>query len=708
MYQRDKSGVIHAANCLNPSRAGTVLLMPNLGGQPTPDTGLLAPAWLPANTTVPAELGGRFSILDVSPSILGGRRSAAGAAGEAIPVQVTAFREGHDALGVEVVLHSPNGSEYSRVRMQPRNDGLDTWAAHIRPDAMGLWTFDIEAWGDPWSSWTQRAGIKIPSNIDVDLECEEGARVLERALPQLSGQEQALFATTITQLRSQLPPLVRLAAALAPEIASIMFQNPVREWVTVSGSWPLNVQRRRALVGAWYEMFPRSEGADLKLKKSGTFATAMDRLPAIADMGFDVVYVPPIHPVGEINRKGPNNTLTPTPGDPGSPWAIGSKLGGHDAVHPDLGTLKDFDAFVARIHELGMELAIDLALQTAPDHPWVTSHPEWFTTRADNSIAYAENPPKKYQDIYPLNFDNDPEGLYLEVERITRFWANRGVRIFRVDNPHTKPVWVWERLIAAINATDPDVLFLAEAFTRRPMMQALAAVGFQQSYTYFTWRNERAEIEEYLKELAGPSALAMRPNLFTNTPDILSEYLQTGGPKAFAIRAILAATLSPTYGIYSGFELYEHVALKPGSEEYLDTEKFEYRPRNWAKAEALGITMAPLLTAINTIRREHPALQDLRSLRFHTSDNPNIIAFSKVDQGDCILVVVNLDSYTEQQGTIWWDMPALGMNWDENFTADDLLNEESWLWNQHVFIRLAPWEKVAHIVHVEQEARGGK
>jgi starch synthase (maltosyl-transferring) len=455
-------------------------------------------------------------------------------------------------------------------------------------------------------------------------------------------------------------------------------------------------------------MFPRSEGADLALKKSGTFATAMERLPAIAGMGFDVVYVPPIHPVGEVNRKGPNNTLTPLPGDPGSPWAIGSKLGGHDAVHPDLGTLADFDAFVARINELGMELAIDLALQAAPDHPWVAAHPEWFTTRADNSIAYAENPPKKYQDIYPLNFDNDPEGLYQEVERITRFWADRGVRIFRVDNPHTKPVWVWERLIAAINATDPDVLFLAEAFTRRPMMQALADVGFQQSYTYFTWRNERTEIEEYLKEIAGPSALAMRPNLFTNTPDILSDYLQTGGPKAFAIRAILAAMLSPTYGIYSGFELYEHVALKPDSEEYLDTEKFQYRPRDWVKAEKLEITLAPLLTALNTIRREHPALQDLRSLRFHTSDNPNIIAFSKMDQDDCVLVVVNLDSYTEQQGTIWWDMPAVEMNWDDSFTAHDLLNQDSWTWNQHVFIRLAPWERVAHIIHVEKGAGSGK
>ncbi len=663
--------------------------------------------WLPANTTVAAELSGRFPITDVSPTVLGGRRPAAAAVGEAIQVRCTSFREGHDALGVHLVVRDPAGVEHTRVRMQPTNDGLDSWVGEFRPDSMGLWHFDIEAWGDPWSTWMHRAQIKIPAGIDVELECEEGARILERALEQTSIPRNSVIDVAIQALRSGLSPKVRLASAVDPGAADAMYDHPIRESVTTSGPWPVQVQRRRALFGSWYELFPRSEGADLAKQKSGTFRTAMLRLPAIAEMGFDVVYVPPVHPVGEVNRKGPNNILNTKAGDPGSPWAIGSAAGGHDAIHPDLGTLKDFTAFVARINELGMELALDLALQTAPDHPWVSSHPEWFTTRADGTIAHAENPPKKYQDIYPLNFDIDPEGLYQEIERVVRLWVGRGVRIFRVDNPHTKPLWVWERLIAAINGTDPDVLFLAEAFTRPPMMRALAQVGFQQSYTYFTWRNSRGELEDYLRELAGSSAAQMRPNLFTNTPDILTEYLQHGGPHAFEIRAILAATLSPSYGVYSGFEIFEHVALRPGSEEYLDSEKFQYRPRNWKAAEEQGLSLAPLLTQLNAIRRAHPALQDLRSLRFHDSSNPSIIAFSKIDQGDVMLVVCTLDSYQAQQGVVHWDMPALGLDWDERFIANDLLHDQSWTWSREAYVRLAPWEQVAHVIHVPREVAGG-
>ncbi|MDD2857371.1 MAG: alpha-1,4-glucan--maltose-1-phosphate maltosyltransferase [Candidatus Nanopelagicales bacterium] len=662
-----------------------------------------AQPWLPPTITVAAELSGRFPITEVQPCVLGGRRPAAAAVGEAVPIRCVSFREGHDALGVQVRLLRPDGSEHSSMRLAPCNDGLDTWQGQVRPDAQGLWSFEILAWGDPWASWRHRAEIKVPAGIDADLELEEGALVLERAAASLGAAERVDLATAVAALRSTLPPADRLAAALAPAVVAIMHEQPLREHVTVSGPWPLRVQRRRALVGAWYELFPRSEGADPAHAMSGTLATAAERLPAIAAMGFDVVYVPPVHPIGEVNRKGPNNTLTPAIGDPGSPWAIGSAAGGHDAVHPDLGTLADFDDFVAQCTGLGMEIALDLALQAAPDHPWVASHPEWFTTRADGTIAYAENPPKKYQDIYPLNFDNDPEGLYLEVERIVRFWVGHGVQIFRVDNPHTKPVWVWERLIAAINADHPDVIFLAEAFTGPPMMRALAQVGFQQSYTYFTWRNSRDELEQYLTELAGPLAASMRPNLFTNTPDILTAYLQNGGPHAFAIRATLAATLSPTYGIYSGFELFEHVALRPGSEEYLDTEKFQYRPRDWAGADASGVTLAPLLTRLNAIRAAHPALQDLRSLRFHACDNPSIIAFSKADDDDCVLVVCTLDPYNEQQGTVHLDMGALGLQWDDQFTAHDLVREQSWTWGQNAYVRLAPWEQVAHVIHV---ARG--
>lgn len=653
-----------------------------------------------APAALPTELSGRFPITDVSPSVLGGRRPAAAAVGERIPVLATCFREGHDSLGVEVVLQRPDGSVAVVERMVSTGTGLDGWAASVRPDSMGLWHFTIRAWGDAWGTWEHRADIKVPAGIDVDLELEEGARLLDGHAPTLTdaSQGKALQRAAATMRNDSLDIADRLAAAHDPVIESIIAANPMREYPTDSGPWPLRVQRRRALYGSWYEFFPRSEGASLDPMRSGTFAEAAKRLPAIARMGFDVVYVPPIHPIGHINRKGPNNTLTPGPLDPGSPWAIGSVDGGHDAVHPDLGTLADFDAFVREMNALGMEIALDLALQAAPDHPWVAAHPEWFTTRADGTIAYAENPPKKYQDIYPLNFDNDPEGLYAEVERVVRFWVERGVRIFRVDNPHTKPLWVWERLIAAINATDPDVLFLAEAFTRPPMMRALAEVGFQQSYTYFTWRTDKAGLESYGRELAGPAAAYMRPNFFTNTPDILHESLQKGGPAMFAIRATLAATLSPTYGIYSGYELYEGTALREGSEEYLDTEKFQYRPRDWAKADAEGRTLAPYLTKLNEWRREHPALQDLRSLVFHRTDNENVLAYSKRDGGDTVLVVVTLDPFEPQAATITWDLQALGVS--APFEAHDLVTGQTWNWDATTYAELRPREHVAHIVHV--------
>lgn len=650
----------------------------------------------------PAELEGRYSITDVSPASLGGRRPAAAAVGEQVPLRATAFREGHDALGVTAVLHRPDGSEATRERMAPLGQGLDTWQALVRPDEVGDWTFTIEAWGSPWDTWVHRATVKIPAGVDVDVEFAEGGLLLEQAaattdddtgIALLRGAAAALSATS-------LPTPVRLAAATDPAVAAWMNGHPLRVDVTTSGPWPLRVQRRRALVGSWYEFFPRSEGARLNPPRSGSFATAAARLEAIAAMGFDVVYLPPIHPIGTTHRKGPNNTLNPGPTDPGSPWGIGSGAGGHDAVHPDLGTLDDFAAFRARATDLGIEVALDLALQASPDHPWVTEHPEWFTTRADGTIAHAENPPKKYQDVYPLNFDNDPEGLYAEVERIVRFWMGQGVRIFRVDNPHTKPLWVWDRLFSSIFATDPDVLFLAEAFTRPAMMRALAQVGFQQSYTYFTWRNSADELRDYACELAGPSADYMRPNLFVNTPDILSEYLQNSGPAGFAIRAALAATLSPTYGVYSGFELYEHVPVRPGSEEYLDSEKYQYRPRDWDAARVQGRTLAPYLTQLNQLRRAHPALQDLRSLRFHYSENPAVLAYSKCDGDDTVIVICTTDPAREQETTIHWDMGVLGLPPDARFVAHDLLSGSTWTWGARTYVRLSPWDQVAHIVHL--------
>ncbi len=408
-----------------------------------------------------------------------------------------------------------------------------------------------------------------------------------------------------------IPAADRLAAALRPEVTALLAARPLRDLLTRSPWYPVTVHRQRALYSSWYEFFPRSEGAregqDGGPPQPGTLRTAAARLDAVAAMGFDVVYLPPVHPIGTTARKGANNTLNAGPGDPGSPWAIGSPAGGHDAIHPDLGTLADFDAFVQRAGELGMEVALDFALQASPDHPWVHSHPEWFTTRADGTIAYAENPPKRYQDIYPLNFDNDPDGIYAEALRLLRHWMSHGIRIFRVDNPHTKPLPFWERLLAEVARTDPDVLFLAEAFTRPAMMHALAKIGFHQSYTYFTWRNSAAEIAEYLQELAGPAAAYMRPNFFVNTPDILSEYLQYAGTAAFKTRAVLAAMLSPSWGVYSGYELCENLPAAPGvSEEYLDSEKYQYRPRNWADPQTTAVSIAPFLTRLNSIREVPP------------------------------------------------------------------------------------------------------
>ena len=664
---------------------------------PPAETAASVPTGLP-----PDGLTSRIAIVDVWPAVQCGARPAAAAQGEVLPVRATVFRDGHAPLTVEVRTDPPKGGTSQTVRMQPVPDGIDRWEALVLVDAPGEWNFTVRAWSDPWRGWLERAAIKIPQGIDVDFELAEGAwqiqKVVDLLTPESRGPREILRAAMNVMKDPRLPAQVRFSAATASDVLDVMDQHPMQQEESTNGPWPLLVQRRRALVGSWYEFFPRSEGSSVDPPASGTFRTAMRRLPAIAEMGFDVVYLPPIHPIGASHRKGRNNSLSAKAGDPGSPWAIGGAAGGHDAVHPDLGTMEDFDAFVAAASDVGLEVALDLALQASPDHPWVKAHPEWFTTRHDGSIAHAENPPKKYQDIYPLHFDADPEGLFSEIERIVRLWMSHGVRIFRVDNPHTKPLWLWDRLIGAINATDPDVLFLAEAFTKPPMMKALAEVGFQQSYTYFTWRNTKAEIIEYLNELAGPASAYMRPNLFANTPDILHDYLQHGGPAAFAIRATLAATLSPTYGIYSGFELFEHVAVKPGSEEYLDSEKYQYRPRDWAQAAREGRTLAPYLSLINRIRREHPALQDLRSLRFHHTDNDDIIAFSKKVGDDIILVTCLVDPHREHATSVWWDMEALGIPQDQRFIAADLVTGHTWTWSAQTYVHLRPWENVAHVV----------
>ncbi|MFE5845599.1 alpha-1,4-glucan--maltose-1-phosphate maltosyltransferase [Streptomyces niveus] len=646
---------------------------------------------------------GRIPVLDVRPLVNCGKRPAKAVSGETFQVTATVFREGHDAVGANVVLRGPEGRPAPWTPMRELAPGTDRWGADVTPTSEGHWTYKVEAWSDPLATWRHAAEIKIPAGIDTELVLTEGAALYERAaagVPKRDGREAVLAA--VDALRDQRrPAAARLAAAFTPEADDALSRHPLRELVSASKPVKLLVERERALYGSWYELFPRSEGAVLTPGKppvSGTFKTAAERLPAVAAMGFDVVYLPPIHPIGTAHRKGPDNTLTPGPDDVGVPWAIGSADGGHDAIHPDLGTIEDFDAFVAKAASLRMEIALDFALQCSPDHPWVKEHPEWFHHRADGTIAYAENPPKKYQDIYPIAFDRDMDGLVTETLRVLRYWMDHGVRIFRVDNPHTKPVVFWERVIADINASDPDVIFLAEAFTRPAMMHTLGAIGFQQSYTYFTWRTTKQELTDYLTELSGEAASYMRPNFFVNTPDILHAYLQDGGRPAFEVRAVLAATMVPSWGVYAGYELMENAPVKPGSEEYLHSEKYELRPRNWESAEREGRTIAPLITALNRIRRRHPALQQLRDIHFHHADNDAVIAYSKRSGPDVVLIVVNLDPHHTQEATVSLDMPRLGLDWHETAPVRDELTGEIYHWGRANYVRLEPGVTPAHIV----------
>ncbi|MCC3767001.1 alpha-1,4-glucan--maltose-1-phosphate maltosyltransferase [Streptomyces sp. UNOC14_S4] len=643
---------------------------------------------------------GRIPVLDLGPLVDCGRRPVKAVVGETFQVTATVFREGHEALGANVVLRGPAGRCGPWTPMRELRPGTDRWGAEVTPDVEGRWTYAVEAWGDPVETWRHAARIKIPAGMEHDLVLEEGAQLLERAaagVPKNEGREAVLAAVDALRDRAR-DAEARLAAALAPEVTAALATYPLRELVGCSRQVPVLVERERALFGSWYEMFPRSEGARVTEGRppvSGTLRTAAQRLPAIAAMGFDVVYLPPVHPIGTSFRKGPNNSLTAGPYDVGSPWAIGSADGGHDALHPDLGTFEDFDHFVARARELRMEVALDFALQCSPEHPWVGKHPEWFRHRADGSIAYAENPPKKYQDIYPLSFDEDFDGIVRETLRVLRLWMAHGVRIFRVDNPHTKPVAFWEKVVAEIGRTDPDVVFLAEAFTRPAMMRTLGAVGFQQSYTYFTWRNTKGELVGYVNELAGEAAACMRPNFFVNTPDILHAYLQEGGRAAFEIRAVLAATLAPSWGVYAGYELCENTPLRAGSEEYLDSEKYQLRPRDWAAAEREGRSIAPLLTVLNRLRRRQPALRRLRNVRFHDADNEAVVAYSKRVGDSCVLTVVNLDPHHTQEATVSLNMPELGLAWHESVPVRDELTGETYHWGRDNYVRLEPGRSIA-------------
>ncbi len=625
----------------------------------------------------------------MSPIVNHGAYPAKAVVGEEVTFRAHVFREGHDEVGASIAVVSPTKKRSLVELHQVEPVGLDIFEGSFRPSEPGTWKFELVTYSDEWGTWLHAADAKLPIDQDRELVLAEGLALVDSALKYhhaLEPDDEPLHA-----LRKALTSDRDVqATAHRIDVDYAMRARAPRTLATRSAKYQIEVSRRRALYSSWYEFFPRSQGAEFDPQsgkwRSGTFDTCHDRLCQIAQMGFHIVYLPPIHPIGSAFRKGKNNSLEPSPEDPGSPWAIGSSDGGHDAIHPDLGDIDSFDRFVRRAHELGLEVALDFALQASPDHPWVTEHPEWFTTRLDGTIAYAENPPKKYQDIYPINFDNDPDGIYDECLRLINYWISHGVTIFRVDNPHTKPVQFWEWLIHEVHDTHPEVIFLAEAFTRPEMMHALGKIGFDQSYTYFTWRNEKHEIVRYLTELSQETPDFFRPNFFPTTPDINPLPLQCGLPSAFAIRAVLAATLSPSWGIYSGFELFEHAPLRPGGEEYLDSEKYEYRPRNYDAEPNLNL----LLTRLNQLREAHPALQQLRNIRFHHVDNDQILAFSKRDGPDSVIVVCSLDPTSTVSGTVSLDLVSIGYAGASVVNLKDELNDWSYQWGGRNYVELSP------------------
>ena len=673
-------------------------------------------------------MAGRIGLNDIFPTVACGRYPAKAVVGEAITVSASVFREGHDAVAANVVWRPPVPPGTRRrtsakdagplLRMAREASWSTKHEATVVPDRQGLWTLQVEAWSDPLGTWRHAVEAKSgagQSGEEMANDLETGALLLERIAARPKQRYAGAIKAAIEALRDAFRSVPeRIGPALSAEMWPVLTADPIRELVTASDPVRIWVDRPLAEFGSWYEFFPRSSGAEIDSAglpiRHGTFKDSIFQLDRAKSMGFDIVYLPPIHPIGEVNRKGRNNpaepggTVNPDPRDVGSPWAIGSKDGGHDAIHPELGTIEDFDEFVAAAKERGLEVALDLALQCAPDHPWVTAHPEWFTTRPDGSIAYAENPPKKYQDIFPMNFDNDPAGVYAEVLRVVQYWIDHGVTIFRVDNPHTKPINFWEWLIAKVHDKNPEAIFLAEAFTKPTMMHELARIGFTQSYTYFTWRTYKQELTDYGVELVEGSDY-MRPNFFVNTPDILHASLQFGGPGMFAIRAVLAATLSPTWGVYSGFELFEHEAVKPGSEEYMDSEKYQLRPRDYQAALTQGRSLEPLITRLNEIRRQHPALQRIKGLWFHDISNDSLLCYSRRDEttGDTVIVVVCLDSHTQQWGETDLYMPALGLDWNDVVEVTDELSGEVYQWGQRNAVGLDPHWRAAHILRVRNQ-----
>jgi starch synthase (maltosyl-transferring) len=645
----------------------------------------------------------RVLIEGVSPEIDGGAYPIKRVSGERVDVELDLVSDGHDRLAGVVLYKPATESAWRELPLSPLVN--DRWSGSFPVEGIGRWRYTFEAWIDAFATWQHGLSRKLEAGDIAEVDLLVGGEIVAAAAERAAGDDRDALSGHAARLRDgRLAASERAAAALSDDLGELMRRHPDRRHATrYARELEVVVDRPLARCSSWYELFPRSWGPP---GRHGTFRDVEARLPYVADMGFDIVYFPPIHPIGMAHRKGPNNSLRCSPSDPGSPWAIGAAEGGHKAIHPELGSLDDFRRLVDRAGELGLEIALDIAFQVSPDHPYVKDHPDWFVRRPDGTIQYAENPPKKYHDVYPFDFEcEDWRGLWNELLSVFLFWIEQGVKIFRVDNPHTKALRFWGWCIAEITAAHPDVIFLSEAFTRPKLMYALAKLGFTQSYTYFTWRNSGWELRQYLEELtSAPAVDIFRPNFWPNTPDILPEHLQHGGRPMFISRLVLASTLASNYGVYGpAFELCEHVP-RPGSGEYLDNEKYEIKVWDLDRPDSLR----PILTRINQIRRDNPALHDLRSLRFHPTDNEMLLCYSKrTERGDnVILVVVNLDPHHTQAGWTALDLKSLGLDPEQPFEIHDLLGDARYMWQgAHNYLELNPHVLPAHVFRVVTNVR---
>ena len=675
---------------------------------------------------------GRINVMDITPAEERGIFPARVELGEPFEMTAQVFIEGRTKVGATAIVRNPRGKETMRRAMTCVNPGLDRWTVMVKcgehsdlkpwedgyaavKRQLGEWTVTIEGWEDTYVSWLHDTRIKVRVMDDVDNALNSGAELLARwaATPDagLTARDRKTLEKAAETMADQtLSAEDRLAAGDNPTIAALHETHPLRDGISPSQPQRFKVERPKSSFAAWYQFFPRSEGATIDPNTGkiiqGTLKTSMAGLERAAAEGFDIVYLPPVFPIGVTNRKGRNNTLVAGPDDPGSPFGIGSELGGHDTVDPLLGTMDDFKALCQRAHELGLEIALDFALQCSPDHPWVKAHPNWFRHKPDGSIAFAENPPKKYQDIYPIDFNADMPGIEKEVERIMNLWIEAGVTIFRIDNPHTKPVRFWQDVIAAVTKKHPEILFLAEAFTRPGMMRALSYVGFTQSHCYFPWRNTKDELEEYLPVTNGDDGYYQHNTFWPTTPDILTAYVRDNGVAGHCVRAVLAAMGSPSWGIYNGYELIEN-KQRPGFEEQIDNEKYEVKVRDWSKAKQYGV--AEMLTALNKIRRAHPAALSYHNLTVLPTSDPNILAFARhtpaeltgTGQADTLIVVVNLDGHNAHQSMIHLELGELGLPTDRPLNVRDELTGREFQWGWDNYVSLAPWADVAHILSVQ-------